>query len=78
LVNSIAPYADFWVLKDRKLVGGTAQQRIETAVKPIGKITPQYDSIASELALVRSESIRLTPIISAQSAWAKKSVPLDS
>jgi hypothetical protein len=62
LVNSIAPYADLLGLKGQgSFVGGTAQQRIETAVKTIGKITPNIDSIASELALVRSEIDKVDP-----------------
>jgi hypothetical protein len=56
LVDSIAPYADLLGLKGQgSFVGGTAQQRIETAVKAMGKITPNIDSIASELAQVRTE-----------------------
>jgi len=56
LVDSIKPYADLLGLKGQgSFVGGTAQQRIETAVKTIGKITPKIDDIASELAQVRAE-----------------------
>src|ERR1035437_5873157 len=56
LVNSIAPYADLLGLKGQgSFVGGTAQQRIETAVKAMGKITPKIDDIASELSQVRIE-----------------------
>jgi len=56
LVDSIKPYADLLGLKGQgSFVGGTAQQRIETAVKTIGKITPKIDDIANELAEVRTE-----------------------
>jgi hypothetical protein len=56
LVNSIAPYADLLGLKGQgSFVEGTAQQRIETAVKAMGKITPKIDDIANELDQVRSE-----------------------
>jgi hypothetical protein len=56
LVDSIKPYADLLGLKGQgSFVGGTAQQRIETAVKTIGKITPKIDDIASELDQVRTE-----------------------
>ena len=56
LVDSIKPYADLLGLKGQgSFVGGTAQQRIETAVKTIGKITPKIDDIANELAQVRTE-----------------------
>ncbi len=56
LVDSIAPYADLLGLKGQgSFVGGTAQQRIETAVKAMGKITPKIDDIANELDQVRVE-----------------------
>lgn len=56
LVDSIKPYVDVLGLKGQgSFAGGTAQQRIETAVKTIGKITPKIDDIANELAIVRSE-----------------------
>jgi hypothetical protein len=62
LVNSIAPYADLLGLKGQgSFVGGTAQQRIETAVKAMGKITPNIDNIANELAQVRSEIDKVNP-----------------
>jgi hypothetical protein len=62
LVNSIAPYADLLGLKGQgSFVGGTAQQRIETAVKAMGKITPNIDNIASELSLVRAEIDKVDP-----------------
>lgn len=56
MVESIKPYADVLGLKGQgSFVGGTAQQRVETAVKTIGKITPKIDDVANELAEVRSE-----------------------
>jgi hypothetical protein len=62
LVDSIAPYADLLGLKGQgSFVGGTAQQRIETAVKTIGKITPKIDDIANELAQVRTEIDKVDP-----------------
>jgi hypothetical protein len=62
LVDSIKPYADVLGLKGQgSFVGGTAQQRIETAVKTIGKITPRIDDIANELAVVRSEIDKVNP-----------------
>ena len=62
LVDSIAPYADLLGLKGQgSFVGGTAQQRIETAVKTIGKITPKIDDIANELAAARSEIDKVDP-----------------
>jgi hypothetical protein len=62
LVDSIKPYADVLGLKGQgSFAGGTAQQRIETAVKTIGKITPRIDDIANELATVRSEIDKVNP-----------------
>lgn len=62
LVNSIAPYADLLGLKGQgSFVGGTAQQRIETAVKTLGKITPKIDDIANDLDQVKSEIDKVDP-----------------
>lgn len=62
LINSIKPYADLLGLKGQgSFVGGTAQQRIETAVKTIGKITPKIDDIANELAQVKVEIDSVNP-----------------
>jgi hypothetical protein len=62
LVDAIKPYADVLGLKGQgSFVGGTAQQRIETAVRTIGKITPKIDDISNELAAVRSEIDQVSP-----------------
>lgn len=62
LVDSIAPYADVLGLKGQgSFSGGTAQQRIETAVKTIGKITPRIDDISDELSIVRTEIDKVNP-----------------
>jgi hypothetical protein len=62
LVDSIEPYADLLGLKGQgSFVGGTAQQRIETAVKTLGKITPKIDEIADELNQVKSEIDKVNP-----------------
>jgi hypothetical protein len=62
LIDAIKPYADVLGLKGQgSFVGGTAQQRIETAVKTIGKITPKIDDIANELTAVRSEIDKVNP-----------------
>ncbi len=62
LVDSIKPYADVLGLKGQgSFVGGTAQQRIETAVKTIGKITPRIDDIARELEVVKGEIDKVNP-----------------
>ncbi len=62
LVDSIEPYADVLGLKGQgSFVGGTAQQRIETAVRTIGKITPRIDDISKELLIVRTEIDKVNP-----------------
>ncbi len=62
LVDAIKPYADVLGLKGQgSFAGGTAQQRIETAVRTLGKITPQIDTISSELDAVRSEIDQVDP-----------------
>jgi hypothetical protein len=62
LVDSIEPYADVLGLKGQgSFTGGTADQRIETAVKTIGKITPKIDEISDELTVVRAEIDKVNP-----------------
>lgn len=62
LVESIKPYADVLGLKGQgSFVGGTAQQRIETAVRTIGKITPKIDEISNELSIVQDEIDQVNP-----------------
>ncbi len=62
LIDSIKPYADLLGLKGQgSFVGGTAQQRIETAVKAMSKITPKIDEIADKLSLVRKEIDQVEP-----------------
>lgn len=56
LVDSILPYVDVLGLKGKgSFVGGTASQRIETAVKTMGKITPRIDDISKNVTLARME-----------------------
>ncbi len=62
LIDSIKPYADLLGLKGQgSFVGGTAQQRIETAVKTMSKITPKIDEIADKLTLVKTEIDQVQP-----------------
>lgn len=62
LVESVKPYADVLGLKGKgSFVGGTASQRIETAVKTMGKITPKIDDINNSLILVKSEIDQVDP-----------------
>lgn len=56
LVASIAPYADVLGLKGQgSFVGGTAEQRVQTAVRTMGKVTPRIDDIASDINGVKKE-----------------------
>lgn len=56
LIDSIEPYADVLGLKGKgSFVGGTASQRIQTAVTTMGKITPHIDDIAREMEGARRE-----------------------
>lgn len=51
LIDSVEPYADLLGLKGQgSFVGGTAEKRIETAVKTMGKVTPHIDDIYKYLA----------------------------
>jgi len=50
LIDSVEPYADLLGLKGQgSFVGGTAEKRIETAVKTMGKVTPHIDDISKYL-----------------------------
>ena len=62
LIDSIKPYADLLGLKGQgSFVGGTAEQRVETAVKTMSKITPKIDDIADKLSLARQEIDQVSP-----------------
>lgn len=62
LVDAIKPYADLLGLKGQgSFVGGTAQQRIQTAVKTMSKITPKIDDISDKLSLARNEIDQVNP-----------------
>ena len=62
LIDSIAPYADVLGLKGQgSFVGGTASQRIETAVTTMGKITPHIDDIATHMEGARKEIDAINP-----------------
>ncbi len=62
LIDSVKPYADLLGLKGQgSFVGGSAQQRIETAVKTMSKITPKIDDIADKLSLMRKEIDQVEP-----------------
>ncbi len=62
LVSSIEPYADVLGLKGQgSFVGGTAQQRIQTAVTTMSKVTPKIDDIEQQLVLARKEIDQVNP-----------------
>ena len=63
LVDSVEPYADVLGLKGQggSFVGGTASQRIETAVTTMGKITPHIDDIAKHMEDAREEIDQVDP-----------------
>jgi hypothetical protein len=56
LVDSVKPYADLLGLKGQgSFVMGSAEVRIQTAVKTMGKVTPKIDDIVAKLQLVKEE-----------------------
>jgi hypothetical protein len=61
-VQSVEPYADVLGLKGQgTFVGGSAEQRIETAVKTMSKVTPKIDDIAKSLELAQKEIAYVNP-----------------
>lgn len=61
-LDSIKPYADVLGLKGQgSFVGGSAQQRIETAVATMDKITPRIDDIAKDLTLAKEDIDYIDP-----------------
>ncbi len=55
-VESVEPYADVLGLKGQgSFTGGTAEQRIQTAVATMGKVTPKIDEIAKSLTFAKEE-----------------------
>lgn len=62
LVNSIKPYADVLGLKGQgSFVAGSAQDRIEKAVKTMGKVTPKIDDVAKDMKLAQAEVDYVNP-----------------
>ncbi len=62
LVDSVKPYADVLGLKGKgSFVSGSAEQRIQTAVMTMGKITPRIDDIAKELVLAQKDIDEVDP-----------------
>lgn len=62
VLNSLKPYADVLGLKGGgSFVGGSAEERIKTAVLTMGKITPEIDNIAGSLEQVQKEIDQVNP-----------------
>lgn len=62
LVQSIKPYADVLGLKGQgSFVMGTAEQRVQTAVMTMGKITPKIDDIAGSMVSAKKEIDQVDP-----------------
>lgn len=62
VTTSIKPYEDVLGLKGKgSFTGGSAEDRIKTAVMTTGKIVPQIDKISEQLTLVRGEVDKIDP-----------------
>lgn len=62
LVEAVKPYADVLGLKGQgSFVMGSAQDRIQTAVTTMSKVTPKIDDIEKELVLARAEIDQVNP-----------------
>jgi hypothetical protein len=62
LTNSLKPYADVLGLKGQgSFVMGSAEQRIQTAIMTMGKITPRIDDIAGNLEHAQKEIDAVDP-----------------
>ncbi|MDP3988451.1 MAG: DUF4012 domain-containing protein [Candidatus Levybacteria bacterium] len=62
MVDSIKPYVDVLGLKGKgTFVGGSAEQRIQTAIMTIGKITPRIDDVEKSMILAKKEIDAVDP-----------------
>lgn len=62
IVESVEPYADVLGLKgEGSFVMGSAEQRIQTAILTMGKITPRIDDVAESLLLAQKEIDAVDP-----------------
>lgn len=62
LVDSLKPYADVLGLKGQgSFTMGSAEQRIQTAVMTMGKITPRIDAISDSVIAMRDEIDKVDP-----------------
>jgi hypothetical protein len=61
-IDSVEPYSDVLGLKGKgTFVGGTASQRIQTAIMTMGKITPHIDDIAVQVEGAKKEIDAVDP-----------------
>lgn len=62
VITSLQPYADVLGLKGQgSFVGGSAEERIKTAVLTMGKITPKIDELSDSLQIIRKEIDGINP-----------------
>lgn len=61
VIDSLKPYADVLGLKGANATGGSAEDKIKTAVMTMGKITPQIDSIADQLLVIQKDIDAINP-----------------
>lgn len=62
VIESIEPYSDILGLKGQgSFVMGTAEQRVETAVMTMGKITPHIDEVSQSFSLAKKEIDEVNP-----------------
>lgn len=62
LVDSVKPYADILGLKGQgSFVMGSAEQRIQTAIMTMGKITPRIDDVSDTFILAKKEIDAVDP-----------------
>lgn len=62
VIDALKPYADVLGLKGSgSFSGGTAQQRIQTAVTTMSKITPKIDEIETQAKLAQAEIDKVQP-----------------
>ncbi len=56
LTNAITPYADVLGLKGKgSFLGGTAQERLSSAIETLSKVSPQLDSVGKDLEQARAQ-----------------------
>lgn len=62
VVDTLIPYADVLGLKGKgSFVGGSAEQRIQTAVKTLDKIIPKIDEVEKDLIAAKEEIDMIDP-----------------